>query len=89
MEWSEYVVTRARLLAKCRTDDEANRVIEQVEDEIRRSKLTEVQKKRLWHELCEQYEKEPKPFIKESISGQKLNQLQTAVQQFLQGKGGN
>jgi hypothetical protein len=88
MEYDKYIADRARELAECRTDDQVNYIIKQVEADIQRSRLTNLQETALWSDLRKQYEEEPKPFEK-AISGRSLNQLQAAVQQFLRNKSGN
>jgi hypothetical protein len=80
---TEYAAKRARELADCLSEEEANRLIEQVEIDVRRAGLTADQQQQLWREIRRKYEDEPKPFFKETISGRRLNQLQAAVQQFL------
>ena len=83
---NEYVAERARQLAECLSDGEANGLIEQIEADIHQGNLTADEQRDLWREIRRKYEEAPKPFLRETISGRKLNQLQAAVQQFLQGK---
>jgi len=86
MKLSDYAVEKARRLAACKTQAEANLLRDEIEADVQRSTLTPDQKRQLWSELYAEYRRAPKPLLEDTTSAQALNQLQAAVQQYLQSK---
>lgn len=85
MTWTEFILQCATELAQCHTEAEAKAKLSAIEEELKRDQPPAGLA--FWGRVLEEYEKAPKPMLKEATAAAALVALTSRVEALLRARG--